>query len=166
MKKRILFLLLTVLCSACGFKTDNSPGNNQVENNLVYATVCEINAKGTDLQNKVVRVRAMIVGYHEIAIYDDQCPESENYIQLKISREERDYLTEVMVKSTPSPTDIKGEIFLSGVFEVRAGSLFTYPGRVDKPLNNTELGFGKLIVNAIQVKSIDRFVPLTVKRAQ
>ena len=106
-----MFSLLTVLCCACGFETDNSSRNNQAENNLDYATVCEINAKGTDLQHKVVRVRAMIIGYHEVAIYDDRCPESENYIELKISREERDYLAEVMVKSSTSPTDVKEKSF-------------------------------------------------------
>lgn len=150
-----VFILLTT--TSCNSVLMNSE-NTSLQEQTIYASVCEINVCKSLSDGEFVSVQGNIVGYHELVLFSDECSDSVNLLELQLTEEEKTRLLEVSSPYRQNSPDVTGEIKVHGRFFRGAGLLYTYPPRrinLEQPLGEIH----GLVVNKIIDAKVVEFIP-------
>lgn len=153
----IIFLLISCSCSNLETRKEN------ISTEIKYTDVCEVTKNSSLYDNKVVRVKGKIKGFHQIILYSDSCPDEKNIILLDISYsffqkffEESKNANQITRKTN----DVTGEIFLQGKFEQDTGKIFNYGELISNMQTGEIIKKPKdLIVSRIIGVQVDNFIP-------
>jgi hypothetical protein len=158
--KLSFFTLLAILLLMISCKTDVENSSTLPSPSPEYLDVCDVTKNIAQYNNKTIKIKAKIKGYHELVLYDDSCPEDGNLIKIEFSDLTQKQLFDISNKANFQKSDITGDIFVLGKIEQDAGRLSYYkPVRVDTKQSDKGIVNEVLVVNQIRCDQIIRFDP-------
>jgi hypothetical protein len=119
-------------------------------------TLCDLIRNSSDYDSKIVRVRAMLVGYHEIVLYDSNCKSEENYVRADFDSTSRQKLIDAI-------STLNGVGFLHGNFEARVVLTGRFEKLQDKDDKNK---VEELETNQQPVKYFSRLIVLDIEHVE
>ena len=150
----IFFLLIMLSC--------NSIVENKINDSLKadYIDVCELAKNVSSYDNKTVKVKGKLKGFHQLILYSDECPGEENIILLDIGYVAFSEYFKDVKRNIEQNNEITGKIFLVGKIEKNAGTMFNYGEFVYDTQNKEVIKEPKdITVSKIVAIEIDSFVP-------
>lgn len=140
-------VVLTIICLlAFSCRQDSTDG--RVSDPAV--NFCTLVSDKQSFENRRIAVRSNIYGYHQLVLFSNDCPGSENLVELHLlENEKRKLLAENALLMHDSAT-LVGKIEIEGHFLKGGGKVYFYPGReliddFDPTLEKHMLITGRLI---------------------
>lgn len=124
-----------------------------------YLDICDIRGNTSLSQGQFIRVKGRVTGYHELILYSDDCPGTDNLIELDFEPQERRRLIEMSRRSNSDETDVSGEVRVYGQFSPGNGRLFGYPPEIIDLNKSPEPNEGVRVNKMLAVK-LEAFSPL------
>jgi hypothetical protein len=153
-----LVIFSACICFSCNNREEND--GTTVER---VEELCTVTKNISAYDGRIVRVKALIRGFHSPLLYSEKCDGIGNVILLEADRESYHLLLDEMRRATfkKKRSEITGEIVLEGRIEKDQGSLFDYEFDVQPvPSKNTGKVSKLLTVHRITSIKILHFKPI------
>lgn len=161
--KKLQYLFIFLLCFAI-ISCVNSNKEKTQDPLDEYLSVCKIKENIAQYDNKIIKVEALIKGFHELVLYDNNCPDENFIIKLKLDEITYEQLLKFTKEKKIQKSEFTGKIFILGKLEKNAGKLLYYKPVIVDTKNQSGTNTVKnevLIVDQISAFQIERFDPIT-----
>ena len=157
--KRMFFLVMLtiqVIMSSCGRYDNTIALPSPIDDSAI--DICDAKARLASENGRLVRIKGLVAGYHEFALFGDGCSTSANIYELRMTKEMQESLLSETRRFNVNATYARGTLTITGILIVEGGRLTGLPPRVinlEGPLEPIQ----PQIVDRIDVTTLEQFQP-------